>query len=491
MQIVVRSNAEKREVHDALVIPFWKGGEGPIAAFEVEHFKEVVTPPIAAKDFEGKPGEVVRVWGHELEEKRILLFGLGEKEKCSSEELRRGYAALCRYALKNKIESLNIFLPRFDTLQHKRGVVEGLYFGSYVFDALKSKQEKRLERVTLTTDEMHATSEVCEHSSKIMQAVFMARDLINGNADDITPHYLGTVALGLKEQYPLITGEVYDKKWIEDEKMGLLLAVSRASFRDPVFISLHYNGSPTSSDRTALVGKGVTYDTGGLNLKPTGSMETMRSDMSASAILLGVMQACAALRLPINLSVVIPCTENAIGSRAYKPGDVYKSRSGTMVEITNTDAEGRLILADALSYTVDVIKPNRIIDVATLTGAMRVALGHETMGLFSNSDSLAEELLQAGLKTHERAWRFPLYEEYKEELKSDLADIKNAAGREGGAILAALFLQDFVGGIPWAHFDIAGVSYLKDARRYLPKYATATGVRLLVEYLEHVAKSQI
>jgi leucyl aminopeptidase len=283
-----------------------------------------------------------------------------------------------------------------------------------------------------------------------------------------------------------VKATVFDKKRIQKEKMGLLLAVNQGSSIDPAFIILEYKGNPKSKDHTVVVGKGVTYDTGGLNLKPTGSMETMKCDMSGAACALGTIHAAASLGLKVNLTAVIPSTDNSIDSKSYKPGDVYSSYLGKTVEIGNTDAEGRLILADALAYASKNLKPTRMINFATLTGACVIALGEETSGLMSNNDPLAESISRAGNETFERAWRLPLFEEYKSQLDSDIADISNTGGREAGTITAALFLQEFVGNTPWAHLDIAGTAYLKKSRRYHPKNGTGVGVRLMIQLLENL-----
>jgi Leucyl aminopeptidase len=213
-------------------------------------------------------------------------------------------------------------------------------------------------------------------------------------------------------------------------------------------------------------------------------METMKDDMSGGAAALGVIHAISTLGLPINVTAVVPSTENSIGSKSYKPGDVYKSYSGKTVEVLDTDAEGRLVLADALAYAVKNLKPTRIVDLATLTGSIIIALGEEASGLMSNNDALADLIVRAGSSTGERVWRMPLYEDYKDQLKSDIADIKNIGGRSAGSITAAMFLQEFVGKCPWAHLDIAGTAFLSEAKRYTPKHATGVGVRLLVSLLE-------
>lgn len=268
--------------------------------------------------------------------------------------------------------------------------------------------------------------------------------------------------------------------------MGLLLAVNRGSDKDPVFIISEYRGAPKSKDHTVLVGKGITFDTGGLNLKPTGGIETMRCDMAGAATVLGILKAVSDLKIKVNLTVVVPATENGIDAKSFKPGDVYQSLLGKTVEVGNTDAEGRLILADALTYAVRHLKPSRIIDFATLTGAMEIALGSEVTGFMSNDDALSDSLVRAGSETFERLWRLPLYEEYKEQLKSDVADIKSIGGRSAGSITAAMFLKEFVDEVPWAHLDIASTAFLSAEKRYHPKNGTGIGLRLMIEYFENL-----
>jgi leucyl aminopeptidase len=278
---------------------------------------------------------------------------------------------------------------------------------------------------------------------------------------------------------------MFDKKRIEKEGMGLLLAVNQGSPREPVFIILEYKGDPRSKDHTVLVGKGVTYDTGGLDLKPSGSMLTMKSDMSGAAIVLGTMLTAVRLELKVNLTIVIAATENCIGSKSYKPGDVFRGYLGKTVEIGNTDAEGRLTLADALAYADANLSPTRMINLATLTGGVVVALGDQITGLMSNNDKLVNQLMKASETAGEPLWRLPLRKEYREFYRSDIADIKNCgSGRAASSITGGLFLEDFVGNTPWAHFDIAGTAFLPKARGYLPQHASGVAVRTLIDFLE-------
>ena len=313
-----------------------------------------------------------------------------------------------------------------------------------------------------------------------------ARDLVNELAHVMTPQGLAKEALKLKD-HPSMKVTILDEKAIKKNKMGLLQAVGQGAPYPPRLIILEYTGQKSSKTKRAIVGKGVTFDSGGLNLKPSGSIETMRQDMGGAAAVMGTMKAVSELGLKTNLIGVIPAAYNAIDGTSYIPGDIYQSYSGKTVQILNTDAEGRLILADALSYVIKKYKPKEVLNLATLTGAIVVIFGSVVAGLFSNNDQLAEDLYQAGEHAHERLWRLPLYKEYSDALKGDLADLNNLSnmGRGGGSITAAAFLQEFVEKTPWAHLDIAGTAFNdKAASGYTPKFGTGFGVRLLVNWLK-------
>lgn len=495
MRISAAGKIELRTPADILVIPFWKGKKGPeLAVTEIGAVKKEIAAPLATHDFKGKEDETSLIYvSGQHPEKRVVLLGLGDPEKATVERLRRAYAVITKLSLRHKLREINIVLPIIESVPQEdivRGVVEGLLLPNYSFHALKRdsiKDEKPVfvEHICL----VGATKKDLEFAKvieEICKGVYFTRDLVNGNADDVTPQYLAQVAHDLAKKEKSLKTTVFDKKRIEKEQMGLLLAVNQGSDMDPVFLTIDYKGNPKSADHTVLVGKGITFDTGGLNLKPTGSMETMKTDMSGAAVVLGVMRVIAKLGLKVNVTGVIASTDNAIDAKSYKPGDVYVGRAGKSVEIGNTDAEGRLVLADALSFAVDKLKPTRIIDFATLTGAIVVALGDEAAGLFTNNDALADLLIRAGSETGERLWRLPLYEEYREQLKSDIADIKSTGGRGAGSITAAMFLQDFVGKVPWAHLDIAGTAYSPDGRRYNPRFGTGVGVRTIVSLLQNL-----
>jgi len=481
-----------RKTAGLLVIPFVKGAKHAEMAVKDELLSQYVSLPIATHDFTGKENELIVVYVEGQPEKRFALLGLDSLKELTVEKLRRAYANVTKYCRAKKIAAINILLPQCETISKDDtvlGVMEGLLLSNYQFNKLKADSLKKEKSVLLSGIALigagKAELQLAKRCASIAESVYFVRDLVNGNADDVTPEHLANVALSLEKAGSHIKTTVFDKKRIEKEKMGLLLAVNRGSCRMPCFfIILDYRGNPKSGDKTVVVGKGITFDTGGLNLKPTGSMETMKCDMAGAAAVLGLIQAASALQLPFNITGVIATTENSIGSNSYKPGDVYSSYAGTTVEIGNTDAEGRLILADALAYAVRELKPTRLFDLATLTGAVDVALGDEATGLFSNDEVLSELFMQAGAKTGERVWPLPLYPEYRELLKSDIADIKSTGGRGAGCSKAAIFLKEFIGDTPWVHLDIASTAFLSEAKRYQPKYATGVGVRLIIELLE-------
>lgn len=484
----------KRKKADFLVLPYWKEAKKSVPAADYAKIESHLKPILKTGDFSGKEGETFIIYPEGLLETRVLLLGLGERKGITVERLRRAFAAATKFGMQKKLHAVNIVIPKIDTLSEDelvQGLVEGLLLPNYLFSQNRSESGQESGPTTLQSIGLIGISkaglEKAEEVLTICEGVYFARDLVNGNADDVTPQFLAKVAKGVEKTLPGVHTTVFDKKRIEKEGMGLLLAVNRGSSLDPVMIISSYRGDPKSKEHTVLVGKGVTYDTGGLHLKPYGSMETMRGDMAGGAVVLAALKVAAELKLKVNLTVVVPSTENCIDARSFKPGDIYQSYSGKTVEIGNTDAEGRLILADALAYACDHLKPTRIIDIATLTGAMEIALGPEGIGLMSTDDALSEKILAAGDKTFERVVRFPLFEEYLENLKSDLADLKNIGGRPGGAIIAGVFLKSFVQNIPWAHLDIAPIEYFSEVRRYHPKCGTGIGVRLMVEFLQSIS----
>ncbi len=488
---------EGRKAADALFIPCWQGAEGGSPAVAIDSLISLLGPILALGDFKGKEGEVLFVYLGDQSEPRAVLLGLGPEEELSADSLRIAYAAAMKRAPRLKIRSLNVLFPKQRALSQEvvvRGVLDGLLLANYSFDALrahtlKSEPTSLVEKITLIGLPAKLMPLV-RKLQIIEEGVTKARDLVNGNADDVTPDHLALVAKSLAKEHKSLKATIFDKKRIEKEGMGLLLAVGQgACGREPAFILLEYHGNPGSKDHTVIIGKGITFDTGGLDIKTASGMETMKTDMSGAAACLNALGTIAALGLKVNATAIVAAAENSIGSRAYKPGDVYTGYSGKTVEIVNTDAEGRLTLADALAYAVAKLKPSRLIDLATLTGAIVVALGEEIAGLMSSDRELTDLLLASAQETGESLWPMPLPKSYKKGLKSHIADIKNCGSRAGSALTAGLFLQEFTGNLPWAHIDIAGVAYPDKPVGLHPTRATGFGVRLLVDLFERLQEA--
>jgi leucyl aminopeptidase len=354
--------------------------------------------------------------------------------------------------------------------------------GLYRFDRHKSAADDHgLETFWLVADEgeLQEATEGAGLGAKVTEGTVLARDLANEPSNVATPEYLAERARTIAEKYGMVL-DVLDRAGIEEEGLTGLATVGRSASNEPYFIVLEYRGGGDSAP-VVLVGKAVTFDSGGISIKPSSGMEDMKFDMSGGAAVLGAMEATGALDLPLNVVALVPATENLPGGDAFKPGDVLQMHSGKTVEIVTTDAEGRLILADALSYARRY-EPSAVVDCATLTGACAVALGDHASGLMGNDEDLVAELQTAGETTGERAWPLPLFGEYTEQIKGDTADIKNSGGRRGGALTAGAFLKEFAD-YPWAHLDVAGTAYGKKGNAYTTKGATGVPARLLVEFL--------
>ncbi|MGL5626260.1 MAG: leucyl aminopeptidase [Candidatus Rhabdochlamydia sp.] len=486
IKITHTEDFQKRKNADVVICPVWKTETHAQIALDLKEFDALIRIPL--EDFSAKKGELLLLYREKGVEKRVLLLGLGEKKHCQAETLRQAYAGAIKQLRAKKIKSCNMLLPAFENenaFSILRSSLEGLILANYAFDCFKSTPlNKPLEKVCICGVNQSDAS-LIKKVEQIMQGVYLARDLVNANADDSNVEGLIKAAKDLSKNSKKLKVVVLREKQLEKERMNLLLAVGKASVHPPALVVLEYMGDPSSKDKIALVGKGITFDTGGLNLKTTGHIETMKCDMAGSACVLGVMQSLCSLGVKKNVIGVLALAENAIGPSSYKPGDVYTSRLGKTVEINNTDAEGRLVLADALCYVEDIYAPHIVIDFATLTGAIVIALGEEAAGLFSNNDSLVRGLRKAALRTDERLWRLPLYPEYTEMLKSEIADLKNSAGRPGSSCTAAAFLQQFIKKAAWAHLDIAGTAYLSKATSYHPTLATGSGVRVTIDFIEH------
>lgn len=437
------------------------------------------------RDFKGKRKEVaVRYDG----KKTLVFCGLGPTVDADAANLRAAAANGIREALALGRKTVSLCVPTTPRRLAKAwpAALEGALLGAYRFRRYKTEKDDHallssLELVSdaATTGEVTRTHNICD-------AVCYARELVNDNACRVTPHYLAEQARTVARHAGMKI-VVLKRKEIQTQKLGLLAAVGQGSPYPPRLVLMHYRGAPADKAVTAVVGKGITFDAGGANLKPSGHIETMRTDMAGAAVVLGLMKALGSLKPKVNIVGVFAAAHNAVDGRSYLPGDIYRSFSGKTVEIGNTDAEGRLILADAISYCIRKVKPARIIDLATLTGGILVALGEMAAGLFSNNEKLAAELLTAARKTNERLWRMPLYPEYAEAMKSDLADLRNTSTFKRGHAspgTGAAFIGQFLENTPWAHVDMAGVAYNQSKPRgEIPKFATGYGVRLLVECL--------
>lgn len=416
----------------------------------------------------------------------IVYCGIGAAHECTVAALRTAAAKASQMLQKLKRTQTAVEIPLLplDPALVEKTVIEGILLGAYRFTKYRQDVSASLQSIeivggTLRARELGTVRHQC-------QAVTYARDLINDNASEITPQRLAVEAKKIAASKNMSV-TILDRQMLERNKLGLITAVGSASTTPPVLIMLEYRGDPRSKKRTAIIGKGVTFDSGGQNLKPTGSIESMRHDMAGAASVLTVFSALGNIQPKINLIGIIPAVHNAIGSSAYFPGDIYRSHSGKTVEIWSTDAEGRLILADAISYCREYYSPDTIIDLATLTGGIVSALGDLVAGLFSNDDALATSLFAAGEATGERLWRFPLYKEYSDSLKGDLGDLRNTSKFKKGSassIIGAAFLKEFVGDVSWAHLDIAGTAWNEGTGKgEIPQYATGFGVRLLLSYL--------
>jgi len=467
--------------------------ETPLLALLVAQGAAVAIDPgvdraVATGDYKGKKDETLLVYGGGKAQ-RILLVGIGKANEITRSSIRRAAAIAARRArsLGTKSFSLAVTKEARGSLgagELAQVLIEGAAQGSWQFTELKKQPEDPkpdLESVELVIEA--ADKEQAERGRRIGDAIaagyLFTRNLQMLPGNVCTPSYLAEQAQKLATAHGF-KATVLDKAQIKKEGMGALLAVAQGSAEEPRFIVLEYQGG--SGAPIALIGKGVTFDSGGISIKPAANMEDMKFDKSGATAVLGAFEVLGRLKPKLNVVGLIPATENLPSGTAIKPGDVVKSHLGKTIEIINTDAEGRLILCDALSYARR-FKPVAVIDAATLTGAVVVALGHHAIGMLGNDEPLLAEVRDAGERAGERCWPLPLWDEYRELLKSDVADVKNSGGRAAGTIAGAWFLREFVDGFPWVHLDIAGTAYLEGEGVSHAKGPTAIGVRLFTEFL--------
>ncbi|HEY0338792.1 MAG TPA: leucyl aminopeptidase [Burkholderiales bacterium] len=440
-------------------------------------------------DMEGKSGSSLllhNVPGVAAE--RVLLVGLGKEGEFGARQYREAIAVAIRALNSTGARNAELHLTAvevngYDAAWRARQAATVARETLYRFDAMKSRKDAAqlaLNQVTLAVrdkGELRNAERGAEQGSAIAEGMALTKDLGNLPPNVCTPGYLANEARDLAKRYRMKV-QVLEREDMERLGMGTLLAVAQGSHEPPKFIVLEHRGAAKDAKPVVLVGKGITFDTGGISIKPAAEMDEMKFDMSGAGTVLGTLKAVGELELPLNVVGLIPTTENMPGGRATRPGDIVKSLSGQTVEILNTDAEGRLILCDALTYA-ERYHPAAVIDIATLTGACVVALGHVATGLFSNDDRLAAELLKAADEAYDRAWRMPLWDDYQDQLKSNFADFANIGGRPAGSVTAACFLARFARKYKWAHLDIAGTAW----RSGKEKGATARPVPLLTQFL--------
>jgi leucyl aminopeptidase len=444
---------------------------------------------LAAERFAAKPAHVTHAHtGGRTPARRVVVVGLGKRAELTLETVRRAASAGLRCArdLGAKSVAMEALGDRLPARARAHAVTEGAILGAYAFDRYKrEKAEKRVTALSVVEPDGRRRREVADGARTgevFAEATCFARDLVNGPANDVHPTHLAKVAAEIAKAAKLGI-RVFDRAECQKMGMGLFLGVAAGSEQPPKFIHLTYTPSGRRRRRVAVIGKGITFDSGGLDLKPAEGMLRMKDDMSGAAAVLAIMRALPRLAPAVEVHGLIAATENMPSGAAIRPGDILRAMNGTTVEIGNTDAEGRLTLADALCYAADEVNADEMIDMATLTGACVVALGPTCSGLFANDQPLADRLLAAAEASGERMWRLPLIDEYREHLKSEVADLNNVGPRGGGAITAGLFLKEFAGDRPWAHLDIAGPAFVEKDTPLGPKGATGAPVRTLLAYL--------
>jgi leucyl aminopeptidase len=454
-----------------------------------------ITKLLASGEITGKLGETVPVRTFcKLPASEVINVGLGKAEDFDRDKVRIVADAAIKAAKRSKAKVVATIIHGagcgcIDPKLAAQAVVEGSLLGEYKFKGFKTEKDddksaiEELIIVDYDPEKIKAVADNVELAKTIIEATNKARDLINSPSNKITPTYLAKYAEELAKECKLEC-KVLGRDEIIKQGMDALYNVSKGSKEEPKMIMLKYSGGGNGT--YALIGKGITFDSGGISIKPSKNMAEMKTDMSGAATVFEVMRVISKLKLKVNVIAIAPCTENMPSGGAYKPGDVIGSMSGKTIEIISTDAEGRLILADAITYAIQ-LGADKLIDIATLTGGVRVALGDVAAGIMGNDQELIDSVLVSSKNTGEKLWQLPLYEEYSEYLKSEVADMMNCteAGGKASSSVGGVFLEKFAGKTPWAHIDIGGTAYLEGAKKYLATGATGYGVRLLVDFLQH------
>ena len=486
---------------DALILNYFEGQEsleGNMAAID-KALNGAIAQLIEQGDIKGKLNETTLVHSlGKLPASRVVICGLGKQQELNPDKVRGAIAETCRW-LRNKGVTTIATVPQgaeingISSEQAVQAVTEGAMLGLYAFRKYLTKKDDDFGEIKqfliAVSPKIKPTIEGSIARAKVLaEAANMARDMVNEPANNMTPTQMAKKATELAKAYKLEV-TILDKDKMAELGMGALLGVALGSHQAPKFIILQYRGKKSNDIDLALVGKGITFDSGGISIKPSEGMADMKSDMAGGASVMAALSAIAQLKLKLNVTAIIPATENLPGGSALKPGDIVTAMNGKTIEVLNTDAEGRLILSDALCYA-NKIGARQVVDVATLTGACMVALGKICTGAFTNNQELADKVIAASKKAGEFTWQLPLCDEYREQLKSDVADIKNIGGKYAGAITGAKFLAEFAGDTPWVHLDIAGPSYSDKEKGYLLKGATGVPVRTLVNLALSLTESQ-
>lgn len=487
-----------------LVLQHFEDDREPMGASATvdEALGGLLTRLMARRDFRGKQEDTLVVYPADaaFPAERVLLVGIGKREDYSMQGLRKAVGTAVREAERMRVEDMSVALGHVERKSEHmgsyfaaRGAVEGAVLAAWDYRDLKTEDPDdepvvRLRTLTLFAaddDEAEDMRSGADVGRAVAEGENLARELAAKPSNVATPSHLARVARKIAEEGGMeIT--VMGRAELEEGGFGGILSVAAGTDEEPQFIILEYKGGEPDARPIALVGKGVTFDTGGISIKPAAKMEEMKYDMAGAGAVLGAMQAVARLRPRVNVVALMPCTDNMVSGRAVKPGDVITMFSGKTVEVTNTDAEGRLLLGDALAYA-QRYGPLAMIDAATLTGSVVIALGHEAIGLMGNNGDLIDQVRAIGERTGERCWPLPLWDPYRKQLDSDVADLKNVGGRPAGSITAGWFLKEFVGDTPWVHLDIAGTAYRDEPVSYLRKGPTGVPTRLFIEWIRERA----
>jgi leucyl aminopeptidase len=495
MKVDVSARPLAEAAGDALVLECYAGEDrsGPAMRRIDLALGGLLALALRDQRFEGRVAETADVHtGGRIPAKRVLVVGLGPRAECSAESLRRAASAAVRRArdlgaASVAIPVLGTRAPGLSVVTRAQATAEGVRLGLYRFDRYKEKRndDRSLSAVAVLVEaarDRAPAREGLRRAALSAEATCLARDLINEPANSVTASSLAETARAIAKESGLRV-RILDRAACERMGMGAFLGVNRGSVEPPQFIHLTYAPRRASRRRIVLIGKGITFDSGGLDLKTAEGMAWMKGDMSGAAAVLGALKVLPQLRPAVEVHGIIAATDNMPSGSATKPGDVLRAMNGKTIEVNNTDAEGRLTLADAIVYARKEIKPHEIVDIATLTGACSIALGSLCGGAMSNNPALQGKVIEAGARAGERLWPLPLIEEYREGLRSEVADLRNTGPRPGGAITAGLFIREFAGDTPWVHLDIAGVAFTDKDLPYAPKGGVGFGARTLIEYV--------